>query len=219
MQPFETVEGAAAPFLLPNVDTDVIMPKTFLKGIDRTGLDRGVFNLLRFRADGSPEPDFILNRPGYAASRFLVVGPNFGCGSSREHAVWGLAQLGIRALIGTSFAGIFDDNCRNNGLLTLSLDAAVVERIAALVAGPQTNILRIDLPSQLVTLRATGESIPFEIDRLRKEALLRGLDAVGATLAQADAIRAFEMRHHAENPWLVPQAIAAHGARGGHHHG
>ncbi|MFG1320185.1 3-isopropylmalate dehydratase small subunit [Xanthobacter autotrophicus] len=203
MQPFVTVEGAAAPFLLPNLDTDVIMPKTFLKGIDRAGLDRGVFNLLRFGASGAPEPDFILNRPGYEEARFLVVGPNFGCGSSREHAVWGLAQLGIRALIGTSFAGIFDDNCRNNGLLTISLDPAVVARIAAVVAQPETNRLRIDLPAEVVTLAATGEAAAFEIEPLRKEALLRGLDAVGTTLAEADAIRAFEVRHRAENPWLA----------------
>lgn len=203
MLPFVTVEGAAAPFLLPNVDTDVIMPKTFLKGIDRAGLDRGVFNLLRFRADGAPEPEFILNRPGYEGARFLVVGPNFGCGSSREHAVWGLAQLGIRALIGTSFAGIFDDNCRNNGLLTISLDPAVVARIAVVVARPETSRLRIDLPAERVTIVATGEEILFEIEPLRKEALLRGLDAVGTTLAEADSIRAFEARHRAENPWLA----------------
>ncbi|WP_029556996.1 3-isopropylmalate dehydratase small subunit [Xanthobacter sp. 91] len=203
MLPFVTVEGAAAPFLLPNVDTDVIMPKTFLKGIDRAGLDRGVFNLLRFRADGAPEPEFILNRPGYEGARFLVVGPNFGCGSSREHAVWGLAQLGIRALIGTSFAGIFDDNCRNNGLLTINLDPAVVARIAVVVARPETSRLRIDLPAERVTIVATGEEIPFEIEPLRKEALLRGLDAVGTTLAEADSIRAFEARHRAENPWLA----------------
>lgn len=203
MQPFVTVEGAAAPFLLPNVDTDVIMPKTFLKGIDRAGLDRGVFNLLRFGADGTPEPDFILNRPGYEATRFLVVGPNFGCGSSREHAVWGLAQLGIRALIGTSFAGIFDDNCRNNGLLTITLDPATVARIAKVVVQPETNRLHIDLPAEVITLAATGETTAFEIEPLRKEALLRGLDAVGTTLAEADAIRAFETRHRAANPWLA----------------
>lgn len=202
MQPFMTVEGVAAPFLLPNVDTDVIMPKTFLKGIDRAGLDVGVFNLLRFR-DGAPDPDFILNRPGYGDARFLVVGPNFGCGSSREHAVWGLAQIGIRALIGTSFAGIFDDNCRNNGLLTIALDGAVVDRIAEVVSRPGTNRLRVDLPGQRVTLAGTGAAIPFEIDPPRKDALLRGLDAVGTTLAEADHIRAFEARHRAENPWLA----------------
>ena len=200
MQPFVTVEGVAAPFALPNVDTDVIMPKTFLKGIDRAGLDIGVFNLLRFRS-GLPDPDFILNRPGYEGARFLVVGPNFGCGSSREHAVWGLSQLGIRALIGTSFAGIFDDNCRNNGLLTITLDRAIVDRIIALVSKPDTNRMRIDLSGQTISL--AGESIPFEIDALRKDALLRGLDAVGMTLAEADGIRGFEQHYRAENPWLL----------------
>jgi|SRR5579859_1856007 len=201
MQPFATVEGIAAPFALPNVDTDVIMPKTFLKGIDRAGLDVGAFNLLRFR-DGVPDPDFILNRPGYESARFLVVGPNFGCGSSREHAVWGLSQLGIRALVGTSFAGIFDDNCRNNGLLTVTLDRLIVEHIIEVVSKPETNRMRIDLPGQVISLDGTGESIPFEIDALRKDALLRGLDAVGVTLAEAGQIRSFEQHYRTENPWL-----------------
>jgi 3-isopropylmalate/(R)-2-methylmalate dehydratase small subunit len=201
MQPFVTMEGVAAPFALPNVDTDVIMPKTFLKRIDRAGLDVGVFNLLRFRG-GAPDPDFILNRPGYDGARFLVVGPNFGCGSSREHAVWGLSQLGIRALIGTSFAGIFDDNCRNNGLLTITLDRAIADRIIEVVSKPESNRMRIDLPGQVISLDGARESIPFEIDALRKDALLRGLDAVGVTLAEANQIRSFEARHRAENPWL-----------------
>jgi 3-isopropylmalate/(R)-2-methylmalate dehydratase small subunit len=201
MQPFVTVSGAAAPFLQPNVDTDVIMPKTFLKGVDRAGLDIGVFNLLRFPG-GERDPDFVLNRTGYADARFLVVGPNFGCGSSREHAVWGLSQLGIRALIGTSFAGIFNDNCRNNGLLTITLDRATVEDIAAIVAAPARNRMTIDLPAQTIVLDGGGRTIPFDIDTPRKTALLRGLDAVGVTLAEAGAIRAFEARHRAANPWF-----------------
>src|SRR5690606_24743841 len=121
MQPFTTVSGVAAPFLAANVDTDVIMPKQFLKGIDRNGLDRGVFFDLRFLQDGNLNPEFVLNQAPWSQSSFLVVGPNFGCGSSREHAVWGLKQLGIRAIIGTSFAGIFFDNCQRNGVLLIQL--------------------------------------------------------------------------------------------------
>ena len=121
MQPFNTVSGSAAPLLASNIDTDVIMPKQFLKGIDRKGLDRGLFFDLRFLESGEPNPEFILNQPPWNNSAFLVVGPNFGCGSSREHAVWGLKQVGVRALIGTSFAGIFYDNCQRNGVLAIQL--------------------------------------------------------------------------------------------------
>lgn len=130
MEPFNLVTGVAAPMLAANIDTDVIMPKQFLKGIDRNNLDRGVFFDQRFLADGSPNPEFILNKSAWQGAQFLIVGPNFGCGSSREHAVWGLRQLGIRALIGTSFAGIFNDNCQRNGVLTLTLPPEDIERLA-----------------------------------------------------------------------------------------
>ncbi len=201
MQPFTRVSGRAAPFPASNVDTDIIMPKTFLRSVDRTGLDVGVFNLLRFR-NGQPDPDFILNRPGFSRARFLVVGPNFGCGSSREHAVWGLIQLGFRALIGTSFAGIFNDNCRNNGLLTVTLDPDTIAHIQAVVADPDTNAMTVDLEAQTVSLDLMGETIGFDIDALGKTALLRGLDAVGLTLAAADSIRSFEAGYYVANPWL-----------------
>ena len=201
MLPFTRVSGRAAPFPAANVDTDVIMPKTFLKGVDRAGLDVGVFNLLRFR-DGQPDPDFVLNRPGFAGACFLVVGPNFGCGSSREHAVWGLIQLGFRALIGTSFAGIFQDNCRNNGLLTVVLDPETIAHIRAIVTDPGNNAMTVDLETQIISLDTTGETIGFDIDALGKIALLRGLDAVGLTLDAADNIRSFEAGYYAANPWL-----------------
>ncbi len=201
MTPFTRESGKAAPFPAANVDTDVIMPKTFLRGVDRQGLDVGVFNLLRFR-EGRPDPSFILNQSGYQDARFLVVGANFGCGSSREHAVWGLQQLGFRALIGTSFAGIFNDNCRNNGILTVTLDAATIARILDVVANPATNGMTVDLPEETIVLEASGERIPFAIEPLRKDALLRGLDPVGATLSYADDIRAFEGRYRAASPWL-----------------
>ncbi|WP_044560989.1 3-isopropylmalate dehydratase small subunit [Azospirillum sp. B4] len=203
MQPFIRVTGPAAPFPQPNVDTDVIMPKQFLKGVDRKGLDRGVFFDLRFGADGQTRPDFILNRPGWEGARFLVVGPNFGCGSSREHAVWGLAQLGIRALIGTSFAGIFNDNCHRNGILTVTLPATLVEDLMARVRRPDANGLTIDLPEQAITVDTDGLTIPFAIDAVRKDALVQGLDGVSATLARhAAAIRAFEGGHRQANPWF-----------------
>ena len=204
MQPFTIVTGKAAPLPAPNIDTDVIMPKQFLKGVDRKGLNIGAFFSLRFDASGSPNPGFILNQPGWEDARFLITGPNFGCGSSREHAVWGLSQLGIRALIGTSFAGIFNDNCQRNGLLTVILPPAVIDDLIARVTHREANTLTIDLPRQTIALEADGMTIPFDIEPLRKDALMRGLDAVSATLQQyAGDIRAFEQIHHAANPWLI----------------
>ncbi|MEZ2141406.1 3-isopropylmalate dehydratase small subunit [Bradyrhizobium sp. DN5] len=202
MIPFGQVTGVAAPMMAPNVDTDVIMPKMFLKGVDRSGLGEGAFNLLRF-SGGKPNADFILNREGYRDANFLVVGPNFGCGSSREHAVWGLQQLGIRALIGTSFAGIFNDNCANNGLLTISLDADVVAELARVVADSSRNDVTIDLAAQSIRFDRGRRSIGFDIEPDRKEAFLTGRDFIASTLVFADDICAFEARHRAENPWIV----------------
>ena len=201
MQPFTTVTGPAAALPAANTDTDVIMPKQFLKGIDRSGLDHGALHDLRFDASGAPRPDFVLNRSAWADTRFLVVGPNFGCGSSREHAVWGLLQLGIRAIIGTSFAGIFTDNAANNGLLLISLEAGEVEILSALAADAARNRLTIDLPGQFI-MATDGVQVAFDIPSLRKDALVRGLDAIGSTLDHADAIRAFEAKHHSAQPWM-----------------
>jgi len=202
LQPFTQVSGRAAPLLAANVDTDVIMPKQFLKGIDRQGLDRGLFFDLRFLADGTPNPEFVLNQPAWQGANFLVVGPNFGCGSSREHAVWGLQQMGIRALIGSSFAGIFYDNCQRNGVLLITLDEAQVQRIGRLVSQPETVLINVDLEAQQIRL-ADGEVIDFQIDDLRKTALLLGLDAIGSTLQRREQIEAFEREHLAANPWLT----------------
>jgi 3-isopropylmalate/(R)-2-methylmalate dehydratase small subunit len=201
LQPFTQVSGQAAPLLAANVDTDVIMPKQFLKGIDRQGLDRGVFFDLRFLRDGSPAPDFVLNKPAWQGASFLLVGPNFGCGSSREHAVWGLQQMGIRALIGSSFAGIFYDNCQRNGVLLITLEEAQVQRIGQLVGQAETARVNIDLETQRISL-ADGTVIDFQIDTLRKTALLLGLDAIGSTLQRREQIKAFERQHLANNPWL-----------------
>ncbi|MCS3417716.1 3-isopropylmalate/(R)-2-methylmalate dehydratase small subunit [Pseudomonas sp. BIGb0450] len=202
MQPFTTVTGTAAPILAANVDTDVIMPKQFLKGIDRNGLDRGLFFDLRFLTNGDKNPDFVLNQTPWEGSSFLVVGPNFGCGSSREHAVWGLKQLGIRALIGTSFAGIFYDNCQRNGVLLIQLSEAELHKLGTLVSNLETASISVDLEAQTITL-ADKTSISFSIDGLRKEALLLGLDAIGSTLQRTDAIRQFEAAHLQANPWLA----------------
>jgi 3-isopropylmalate/(R)-2-methylmalate dehydratase small subunit len=202
MQPFTTVTGAAAALPAANIDTDVIMPKQFLKGIDRSGLDLGALHDLRFDATGAPRPDFVLNQREWTDTRFLVVGPNFGCGSSREHAVWGLLQFGIRAIIGTTFAGIFNDNAANNGLLLITLEPEQVGALTALASDRACNHLTIELLAQ--TIAAQGlEPIPFEISPLHKDALVRGLDAIGSTLDHAEAIRGFEARHHVEQPWLA----------------
>jgi 3-isopropylmalate/(R)-2-methylmalate dehydratase small subunit len=202
MQAFNVLTAVAAPLTAANVDTDVIMPKQFLKGIDRNGLDKGVFFDLRFLTDGSPDPEFILNQPEWQSAKFLVVGPNFGCGSSREHAVWGLKQLGIRALIGTTFAGIFFDNCQRNGVLTVQLSPEQWSKVAEQVAQPQSNEITLDLPEQRISLR-NGEQIDFNIDELSKLSLLNGLDAIGNTLRYSDDIRQFQQTHLQNNPWLA----------------
>lgn len=201
LQPFTHLSGKAAPMLAANIDTDVIMPKQFLKGIDRAGLDRGLFFDLRFLPDGSPNPEFVLNQPAWQGASFMVVGPNFGCGSSREHAVWGLKQMGIRALIGSSFAGIFYDNCQRNGVLLITLEEAVLQRLGQVVSRPESAEISVDLESQQIGL-SDGQVIPFEIDTLRKTALLLGLDAIGSTLQRSEQIKAFEREHLAANPWL-----------------
>ncbi|MGE8145042.1 3-isopropylmalate dehydratase small subunit [Pseudomonas frederiksbergensis] len=200
-QPFTQVSGKAAPMLAANIDTDVIMPKQFLKGIDRAGLDRGLFFDLRFLPDGSLNPEFVLNQPAWQGASFMVVGPNFGCGSSREHAVWGLKQMGIRALIGSSFAGIFYDNCQRNGVLLITLEETLLQRLGRVVSQAESAEISVDLEAQQIRLQ-DGQVVPFEIDTLRKTALLLGLDAIGSTLQRAEQIKAFEREHLTANPWL-----------------
>lgn len=201
MEPFNIVTGKAAPMMAANIDTDVIMPKQFLKGIDRSGLDKGVFYDQRFLKGGELNPEFILNRAGWQHAMFLIVGPNFGCGSSREHAVWGLRQLGIRALIGSSFAGIFNDNCQRNGVLTLTLPAADIERLAQRAGDPLRNQITIDLPQQQIL--AGNENFTFAIDELKKQMLLQGHDAISYTLQYQQEIRDFEQRYFSRHPWLL----------------
>lgn len=200
MQAFTSVTGTVAALPAANIDTDVIMPKQFLKGVDRNGLGHGLFHDLRFHADGRERPDFVLNTPPWRQAAFLAVGPNFGCGSSREHAVWGFMQFGIRALVGTSFAGIFFDNCARNGLLAITMPEEEVARVMAAAASPDTSELTIDLEGQRIS--GSGLDLAFDIDPMRREALLNGLDAVGQTLVFRDDILAFQDKHLRDNPWL-----------------
>ncbi|WLI76298.1 3-isopropylmalate dehydratase small subunit [Kosakonia sp. H02] len=200
MEQFKRINGLLAPMLEANIDTDVIMPKQFLKGIDRQGLDKGVFFDRRFLADGQPDPAFILNMPGWQGATFLLTGPNFGCGSSREHAVWGLKQLGIRALIGTTFAGIFNDNCQRNGVLTISVDDAAFEDLKKCAFDITTNHITVSLaPCEIMT---SDKVIPFAISELKREMLASGDDAVEWTLQYEAGITQFEEQHYARHPWL-----------------
>ncbi|HTH96567.1 MAG TPA: 3-isopropylmalate dehydratase small subunit [Stellaceae bacterium] len=202
MEPLITVKGAAAAMPVPHIDTDVIMPKQFLKGIDREGLGQKAFFDQRFDEQRRPRPEFILNQAPWADVRFLVVGPNFGCGSSREHAVWGLMQMGVRALIGTSFAGIFNDNCQRNGLLTVTLRPKEIAGLTEYAGDPKRNVLALDLAAQTITAEVAGAVYRFEIDKRRKDALMLGLDAIGETLQDAGSIRDFEKGRRAAYPWL-----------------
>ncbi len=203
MQPFIRIRGVAAALPQPNVDTDQIMPKQFLKGVDRRGLGEGFLFDLRFEAPGRPRPDFILNRPPWDRAVVLVTGPNFGCGSSREHAVWGLRELGLRCVIGTSFGGIFSDNCARNGVPAIAVAPAEAERLMALAADPQRCVIEVDLERRAISTPSDGRTLGFEFDPLRREMLLAGLDPVGMTLEHASEIVEFERRYFGRQPWLV----------------
>lgn len=190
------IEGIAAPLLIDNLDTDQIMPKQFLRIIDKAGLADGVLYDLRFAPDGTPRPDFILNRPAWQGARILIGGANFGCGSSREHAVWGLQQLGIDAIIAPGFAEIFFGNALNNRLLLVTLAQEQVDALAAQAAVPSANRLRIDL--EAMTVRgAAGPAFSFSLGARHRTMLVEGLDMIGATLQQLDRIEAFERRRAA----------------------
>jgi 3-isopropylmalate/(R)-2-methylmalate dehydratase small subunit len=192
--------GRVAAMPAANIDTDVIMPKAFLKGIDRAGLAEGLFHDLRFEVDGSLRPHFILNRSDMSDTRFLLVGPNFGCGSSREHAVWGTLQYGIQAIIGSSFGAIFSDNAANNGLLLISLPLSDIDMITSLLEN-DTGQLTIDIETQLIKI--ADVQLRFDIDPAIQRALMLGLDRIGNTLTYAENIRAFEEVYFENNPWLV----------------
>ena len=201
MNDITTIEGVGAPLPLPNLDTDQIMPKQFLRGIDKAGLDRGLLHDMRFDANGAPRADFVLNQPAWRDTRVLVAGPNFGCGSSREHAVWGLQQYGIRAVIAPSFGEIFYSNAMNNRLLLVALPQADVDQIMAAVSDPVAPAsIRIDLST--MTVRAGEFTKAFSLSPRHLDMFRLGLDVIGMSLTHADAIATFASRHHADNRWL-----------------
>jgi 3-isopropylmalate/(R)-2-methylmalate dehydratase small subunit len=209
MKPFTRVTGTLAPLDRANVDTDAIIPKQYLKSIRRTGFGPFLFDDWRYLDPGDlavdpatrrPNPGFVLNRPEHRGASILLARENFGCGSSREHAVWALADAGFRCVIAPSFADIFFSNCGKNGLLAVVLPAAVVDRLFAAVAAEPAMRVTVDLPAQRVSWGA--QEARFEIEADRKRKLLEGLDEIGLTLQHADAIRAHEARRRSEAPWL-----------------
>ena len=200
MQKFDTLTGIAAPLPMVNVDTDMIIPKDYLKTIKRTGLGTGLFAEMRYRDDGTENPDFVLNQPAYRNASVLVAGDNFGCGSSREHAPWALLDFGIRCVISTSFADIFYNNCFKNGILPIRVTP---EQLALLMDDAErgaTARLTIDLVSQTIS-GPDGGSIGFEIDPFRKHCLLNGLDDIGLTMEKAEAIGNYEGALAERRPW------------------
>jgi 3-isopropylmalate dehydratase/3-isopropylmalate/(R)-2-methylmalate dehydratase small subunit len=202
MQPFTELHAKAAPLDIANLDTDQIIPKQFLKTVDREGLGKGLFYDLRFDAAGAPRPGFVLNDPRYAGAGVLIAGDNFGCGSSREHAPWALLDFGVRCVIAPSFADIFYSNCFQNGLLPVALPEPEVRALMDEAKGGN-HVFSVDLAAQVVTA-PSGRQIHFEIDPARKAKLLEGLDAIGETLQHATDIDVFEMRQALARPWLEP---------------
>ncbi len=201
MQKFTTLTGVAAPLPMINVDTDKIIPKQYLKTIERTGLGKALFDELRYNAVGSEKPEFVPNQPAYRKAEILVAGENFGCGSSREHAPWALLDFGIRAVIAPSFADIFHSNCFKNGILPIALPAETVAQLMDDARKGSNARLTIDLASQTVT-RPDGQVVHFEIDQFRKHCLLDGLDDIGLALKKESAIAKFEDRRKQAQPWL-----------------
>ncbi|MGO3669929.1 MAG: 3-isopropylmalate dehydratase small subunit [Vreelandella alkaliphila] len=213
MKKFERLEGIVAPLDRANVDTDLIIPKQFLKSIKRTGFGVNLFDELRYLDEGQPgqdcsqrplNPDFVLNQPRYQGAEVLLARRNFGCGSSREHAPWALEDFGFKAVIAPSFADIFYNNAFKNGILLITLEEDVVDRLFTEVAGSEGYQLDVDLENQRV-ITPSGEILEFEVDEFRKHCLLNGLDDIGITLQDEDAIRAFEEKHRQQRPWLFRQ--------------
>ncbi len=203
MKKFDRHTGIAVPLTMPNIDTDVIMPKQFLKRIDREGLAEGVFHDVRRNNDGSLRDDFPLNQPRYQGASIIIGGRNFGCGSSREHAVWGLLQSGIRAVIAPSFAGIFFGNCEKNGLLVIVMDEERTEDLVKEISKSADPTLSIDLDKCEIRT-PDGAVISFEIEPARRETLLEGRDHIEVTLSKVAKIRDFEVSHARAFSWLMP---------------
>ena len=201
MQKFNKLTGVAAPLNILNIDTDMIIPKQFLKTIKRSGLGKNLFDEMRFRQDGSEIDDFVLNRSPYRNAEILVAGDNFGCGSSREHAPWALLDFGVRCVISTSFADIFYNNCFKNGILPIVVSADDRDALMADASDTENPELSVDLVNQTIR-RPNGPTVSFEIDPFRKKCLLEGLDDIGLTLAKADDIDSYEAKREKDQPWL-----------------
>jgi 3-isopropylmalate/(R)-2-methylmalate dehydratase small subunit len=210
MEKFTVLDGLVAPMDRPNVDTDAIIPKQYLKSVKRSGFGPNLFDDWRYLEPGEPgqdhskrqlNPDFILNQPRYQAAQILLGRVNFGCGSSREHAVWALEDAGFRVVIAPSFADIFFNNCFKNGVLPIALDGSVLDSLFEAVDANEGYRLKIDLEQQIIT-RPDGDSLKFDVDKFRKYCLLNGLDDIGLTLKHADEIVAYEAKRKTETPWL-----------------
>ncbi|MBT6315099.1 MAG: 3-isopropylmalate dehydratase small subunit [Alphaproteobacteria bacterium] len=205
MEKFETFTGVAAPMPAQNIDTDKVIPARFLKTIQRKGLGKNLFNDMRYNTDGTEKEDFILNQPAYRNSEVLVVGDNFGCGSSREHAPWALSDFGVKCLIGTDFADIFFNNSSKNGMLLIKLPQDIVDELmddAKLGANAR---LTVDLENQTIT-RPNGEVVKFDVDPFKKHCLLNGLDDIGLTMTNKKDIDGFEGKDDMARPWMPSTA-------------
>ncbi len=201
MDKFETFSGIAAPMPLVNIDTDMIIPKVFLKSIQRTGFGKNLFDEMRYNRDGTEIEDFVLNKPQYREASILVAGDNFGCGSSREHAPWAIADFGIKCVISTSFADIFFNNCFKNGILPIVLPQEQVDLLMKDAEKGANARMTVDLEAQEIT-SSDGDVIPFEVDAFKKHCLLNGLDDIGLTMEKEASIDAFEAKAGAERPWV-----------------
>ncbi len=201
MDKFTTLEGVAAPLKMINVDTDMIVPKQYLKTIKRTGLGKGLFSELRYRDDGSENPDFVLNKPAYRKAKILIADDNFGCGSSREHAPWALLDFGIRCVISTSFGDIFYNNCFKNGILPIRVTPEQLAKLFDDAERGSNATLSIDLAKQEIR-GPDGGMIKFEIEAFRKHCLLNGLDDIGLTLEKKPQIDSYESKVKATRPWM-----------------
>ena len=201
MEKFTSLEGVAAPLKMINVDTDMIIPARFLKTIKRTGLGKNLFQTLRYKNDGTENPDFVLNKPAYRKSKILVVDDNFGCGSSREHAPWALLDFGIRCVISTSFGDIFYNNCFKNGVLPIRVSPEDLEKLFDDAERGANATLTVDLEKQEIR-GPDGGVVKFEIDAHRKHCLLNGLDDIGQTMVKKSKIDSFESKTKATRPWV-----------------
>ncbi|HMQ58384.1 MAG TPA: 3-isopropylmalate dehydratase small subunit [Rhizobiaceae bacterium] len=200
MDKFTTLTGVAAPLPIVNVDTDMIIPKDYLKTIRRTGLGKGLFAEMRFNEDGSENPDFVLNKPAYREAKIIVAGDNFGCGSSREHAPWALLDFGVRCVISTSFADIFYNNCFKNGILPIVVSPEDLDKLMDDANRGANATLTVDLDAQEIR-GPDGGVVKFDIDPFKKHCLLNGLDDIGLTMEKAPSIDAYEAKAGASRPW------------------